>query len=90
MKSELPVGAVVGVDLTVDAAEARPAGAGVAVHAVSAVCPVPTGVTLTLVYVLLTSAATKPGQTGAGERVDTVAAQTSVTAGVCNTERGVQ
>lgn len=57
---ELPVCAVVGVDLTVDATEARRAGAGVAVDTIGAVGTVLAGVTLTLVYVLLASATAKP------------------------------
>lgn len=79
---ELPVRAVVGVDLAVDATEARRAGAGVAVDTIGAVGAVPAGVTLTLVYVLLASAAAKPRQTGAREAVDAVAAQTTITAGI--------
>lgn len=81
-KGELPVGAVVSVDLTVYATEARRAGASVAVDTIGAVGTIPTGITLTLIYVLLTSAATKPRQTGASETVDAITAQTTITAGI--------
>lgn len=81
-QGELPVGAVVGVDLAVDAAEARRAGAGVAVDAVGAVGPVPAGVAVALIDVLLTPAAAEAGQAGARETVDAVPAQTTVTAGI--------
>lgn len=79
---ELPVRAVVGVDLTVDAAETGRAGARVAVHTIRAVGPVSAGVALTLINVLLTPAASKPRQTGAGETVDAIPAQTAITAGI--------
>lgn len=79
---ELPVSAVVCVDLTVDTAEARWAGAGVAVHTIGAVGPVPARVALALIYVLLASATTKPGRTGACETVDAIAAQATITAGI--------
>lgn len=81
-QGELPVCAVVGVDLTVDATEARRTGAGVAVHTIRAVGSVSAGVALALVYVLLASAATKPRQTGTRETVDAVVAQATVTAGI--------
>lgn len=77
-----PVGAVVGVDLAVYAAEAERAGAGVAVHTVGAVGPVLAGIALTLVDVLFASATPKPRRAGAGETVDAVVAQTTITAGV--------
>lgn len=79
---ELPVSAVVCVDLTVDTAEARWAGAGVAVHTIGAVGPVPARVALALIYVLLASATTKPRRTGACETVDAIAAQATITAGI--------
>lgn len=78
--NQLPVGAVVRVDFTVDATEARRAGASVAVHTVRTVGPVLTGVTFTLVYVLLTSVATKPRRAGTRKTVDVIATQTAVTA----------
>lgn len=76
----LPVGAVVGVDLAVDAAEARWAGAGVAVHEVGAVGTVLARVTLALVDVLLAPRAPEARQTRAGETVDAVAAKTAIAA----------
>lgn len=79
---QLPVSAVVGVDLTVDAAEAGRAGAGVAVDTICAVGPVFTGVAFTLVYVLLTSIATEPRRAGTREAVDAIVTQTTITAGI--------
>lgn len=76
----LPVGAVVGVDLAVDAAEARRAGAGVAVYEVGAVGAVLARVALALVDVLLAPRTPEARQTRAGEAVDAVAAQTAVAA----------
>lgn len=81
-QNELPVSAVISVDLTVDATKARRAGASVAVDTVGAVGSVLAGVTLTFVDVLLTTAATKPWQTGACESVDAIVAQSSITAGI--------
>ena len=78
----VPVSAVVGVHLTVDATEAGRTGAGVAVDTIRAVGSISAGVALALVYVLLTSAATEPRQTGTCESVDAIAAQTTVTAGI--------
>lgn len=80
--SRLPVSAVVGVDLAVYATEAKRAGAGVAVDTVGTVGPILAGITLTLVYVLFTSATPKPRWTGAGKTVDAIVAQTTVTAGI--------
>lgn len=77
---ELPVSAVIGVDLTVDAAESGRAGAGVAVNKIGAVGTVLARVTLTLVDVLLTPRTPKSWQTCARETVDAVTAQTAVAA----------
>lgn len=77
---ELPVGAVVGVDLTVDAAESGRAGAGVAVNKIGAVGTVLARVTLALVDVLLTPRTPEARQTRARETVDAVTAQTAVAA----------
>lgn len=79
---QLPVSAVVGVDLAVDATEAKRAGAGVAVDTVGTVGPVLAGITLTLVYVLFTSATAEPRRTSARKTVDAIEAQTTVTAGI--------
>lgn len=80
MLSELPVSAVVGVDLTVDAAKARWAGAGVAVYKIGAVGAILARIAFTLVDVLLTSSTTKARQTRARESVDAITAQTAITA----------
>lgn len=74
----LPVGAVVGVDLTVDAAESGRAGAGVAVNKVGAVGTVLARVTLALIDVLLTPRTPEARQTRARETIDAVTAQTAV------------
>lgn len=76
----VPVSAVVGVDLTVDAAKARWAGAGVAVYKIGAVGAILARIAFTLVDVLLTSSTTKARQTRARESVDAIAAQTAITA----------
>lgn len=78
----LPVSAVVSVELAVYATEAKWAGAGIAVDTVGTVGPILAGIALTLVYVLFTSATTKPRRTGAGKSVDAIMAQTTVTAGI--------
>ena len=78
----IPLSAVIGVDLTVDAAEARGAGAGVAVDTVCAVGPVLAGVALALVDVLLAAPPAKAQQACAHKAVHAVPAQASVTAGV--------
>lgn len=75
---ELPVGAVVGVDLTVDAAESRRTGAGVAVNKIGAVGTILARVTLALIDVLLTPRTPEARQTRARETIDAVTAQTAV------------
>lgn len=77
---ELPVGAVVGIDLTVDAAESGRAGAGVAVNKIGAVGTVLARVTLALIDVLLTPRTPEARETRARETVDAVTAETTVTA----------
>ena len=84
----IPLGAVIGVDLTVDAAEPRGAGAGVAVDTVGAVGPVLTGVALALVDVLLAATPAEPRQARAHEAVHAVPAQAAVTAGVWGGREG--
>ena len=79
---DVPLGAVVGVDLTGDAVEAGRAGAGEAVDAVGAVGPVVAGVAVALVDVLLAAAPAEPRHAGAHKGVGPVPAQTAVTAGV--------
>lgn len=80
--SSLPLGAVGSVIFTVDPAEARWAGTGVAVDAVGAVGSVFTRVALALVDVFLARCSPKAGQTGAQEAVHLVFADPSVTAGI--------
>lgn len=63
--------------------EARWAGAGVAVDAVSAVGSVLTRVALTLINVFFTLCSPKPRQTSAEEAVHLVLTDASVAAGVC-------
>lgn len=79
----VPLGAVGGVVLTVDPAEAGRAGTGVAVDAVGAVGSVLARVALALVDVLLALCAPEAGQAGAQEAVDLVLTEASVAAGVC-------
>lgn len=80
--SALPLSAVGGVVLAVDAAEARGAAAGVAVHEVCAVGPVFAGVAVALVDVLLTYRPTEPWQAGAHKAADAIGAGSVITAGV--------
>lgn len=69
-----PLRAVGCVVLTMDAVEARRAGARVAVHAVSAVGAIAAGAAGTLVDVLLTEGALEAGQAAAEGCVDTICA----------------
>ena len=78
----VPLGAVRCVVFTVDPAEARRAGTGVAVDAVGAVGAVLARVALTLVDVLLALCSPEAGQAGAQEAVHLVLAEASVAAGV--------
>lgn len=73
-----PLGAVGCVILTVDAVEARGAGARVTVHAVGAVGTIPAGIAGTFVDVLLTEGTLEARQAVAEGRVDTISAGTPV------------
>ena len=78
----LPLGAVGRVVLTVDATEARGAGAGVAVDAVGAVGVVLAGVAVARGDVLLAPRPSEAGKAAAREGVHLVLAETPVAAGV--------
>lgn len=78
-----PLRAVGRVVLAVDAAEARGAGAGVAVHAVGTVGAIAAGIAGTLVDVLLAEGALEAGQAIAEGRVDAICAGAPVVAWVC-------
>ena len=78
-----PLRAVGRVVLAVDAAEARGAGAGVAVHTVGAVGAVAAGAAGALVDVLLAEGALEAGQAVAEGRVDAICAGAPVVARVC-------
>lgn len=76
----VPLSAVGCVVLTVDAAEAGGAGAGVAVDTVGAVGPVLAGVAGTLIDVLLTLEPAEAGQALAEERPDAIRAGATIVA----------
>lgn len=78
----VPLGAVRGVVLAVDAAEAGGTRAGVAVDAVGAVGTVLAGVAGALVDVLLTLGPTETSQALAEERADAIGAGATVAARV--------
>lgn len=76
----VPLRAVRRVVLAVDAAEARGAGAGVAVDAVGAVGTILAGVAGTLIDVLLALGPTETSQALAEERADAVGAGATIVA----------
>lgn len=73
-----PLGTVRNVVLTVDAIEARGAGARVAVHTVGAVGTISAGIAGTFVDVLLTESTLEAGQAVAEGRVDAIGARTPI------------
>lgn len=79
----VPLSAVRSVVFTVDPTEARRAGTGVAVDAVSAVGSVLAWVALALVDVLLALCAPEAGQAGAQKAVHLVLTEASIAAGIC-------
>lgn len=81
-KCVLPVSTVISVDLTVNATKAERTCAGIAVDTVGTVCSIFTGVTFTLVYVLLTAPPTEARQTRTSESVNAIATQPAITAGI--------
>lgn len=88
--SSVPLSAVRSVIFTMNATEAKRAGAGVAVDTVSAVGSVLTGVALTLVDVLLAPRSAKAGRAGAQEAVHLVITEPSVATGVCRWKHQTQ